>query len=296
MGKVWPGSISPGIIRDVDPGASSAEAGAPTFGVLVEDAVVGAGIRVGAPEIGPAGAQRGQIDVIQFYLLPRLGSQRVDVPARDKTFTSASNTRLRARRGDPAVPRVLLIPLPFILDLLRSPLLQFKLGQGFTGSLSQGGLLPVGRLLHPPLFRPALLLRLALNPAGARRLREGAPSSLPPFPAGPHFPERAALLASPSQARCLGSWIPRQKGPAAPLPPNFVRSRGSSAPTLKLSLRLPGRGAQQGRGKVLGRAEKHQGCHASSKRGIFNRISLLFPPISLAPTRPSGPSRASRAA
>lgn len=42
--------------------------------VLVEDTVVGAGIRVGVPEIGPTGAERGQVNVIQFYLLPHLGS------------------------------------------------------------------------------------------------------------------------------------------------------------------------------------------------------------------------------
>lgn len=64
--------------------------------VFVENAVVGARIRVGIPEIGPAGAQRGQVDVVQLDLLPRLGSQSLDIPARDKTVTWACKTRLRA--------------------------------------------------------------------------------------------------------------------------------------------------------------------------------------------------------
>lgn len=46
----------------------------PTLVVPVEDAVVGAGIGVGVPEIGPAAAQRGEVDVVELHLLPQLSS------------------------------------------------------------------------------------------------------------------------------------------------------------------------------------------------------------------------------
>lgn len=46
----------------------------PTLVVPVEDAVVGAGIGVGVPEIGPATAQRGEVDVVELHLLPQPSS------------------------------------------------------------------------------------------------------------------------------------------------------------------------------------------------------------------------------
>lgn len=114
------------------------------------------------------------------------------------------------RRGDPSVPHVLLISLLFFLNLLHSPLLQFKLGQGFTGSLSRGGFSLVSRLLHPLLLHPALVLLLALNPAGTRVLKRRSfpiPTSILRWPlvvrSGPGDLDAAA-------ACCFGPNHPRQ--------------------------------------------------------------------------------------
>lgn len=51
-----------------------------TSGIVVEDAVVGAGVGVRLPEGRRAAAQRRQVQLLVGHSVPHLGSQSVNVP------------------------------------------------------------------------------------------------------------------------------------------------------------------------------------------------------------------------
>lgn len=61
-------------------GCAEREAGG-TFGIVVEDAVVSAGVGVGVPERGGAAAERGGLQLLLRQSLLHLGPQSLDEPA-----------------------------------------------------------------------------------------------------------------------------------------------------------------------------------------------------------------------